>query len=201
MINQEIKRPEISFHTAELSDITEILTLLKAYQINTIAEEDKKDGFITADFTPDQMEALITQEDGCFVAKDQGRIVAFALSASWGFWSAWPIFQKMIEDLPSLTYQGYQLSIENSYQYGPVCVARDYRGTGVFQDLFAFALQQMSTRYPVMLSFINTINERSYAAHITKLGLDVIQQFEFNGNTYHEMACLTQSVPEEGALL
>ena len=177
---------------AELSDIEGVLALLKAYQINTIAEEDKEDGFITADFTEAQIQELIMQERGCFIAKDQERIVAFAMSASWGFWSQWPIFQKMVEDLPSLTYKGYQLSEENSYQYGPVCVARDYRGRGVFQQIFSFALQQMSHRYPVLLSFINTINQRSYAAHITKLGLDVIQQFQFKDNTYHEVACLTQ---------
>ena len=45
----------------------------------------------------------------------------------------------------------------------------------------------MSQRYPILVTFVNKINPRSYEAHKRKLGLDVIQEFEFNGNSYYEM--------------
>lgn len=49
----------------------------------------------------------------------------------------------------------------------------------------------MAKRFPILVTFVNKTNERSYAAHTRKLGLDVIQEFEFNNNIYYEMACLT----------
>ncbi len=51
---------------------------------------------------------------------------------------------------------------------------------------------EMSCRYPILVTFINKINPRSYAAHMHKAKLDVIQEFEFNNNHYYELACLTK---------
>lgn len=39
-------------------------------------------------------------------------------------------------------------------------------------------------KYPILITFINHINHKSYAAHTKKLGLDVIKSFDFNNNTY-----------------
>ncbi|MCB1605168.1 MAG: hypothetical protein KDI59_11000, partial [Xanthomonadales bacterium] len=99
-----------------------------------------------------------------FIAVDENNeVVAYVMSASWQFWSAWPIFAYMIEQLPSLSYKGYQLSVDNSYQYGPVCIDKRYRGTTLLLDLFDFALKEMSKRYPVLVTFVNKVNPRSYA--------------------------------------
>ena len=43
------------------------------------------------------------------------------------------------------------------------------------------------------VTFVNKTNSRSYEAHTRKLGLDVIQELEFNNNRYYEMACLTKN--------
>jgi len=92
----------------------------------------------------------------------------------------------MIKDLPNLIYQNLTLSIDNSYQYGPVCIDKSVRGSGLLEKLFDFALESMSKRYPILVTFVNKINPRSYEAHKRKLGLEVIQEFSFNGNKYYE---------------
>lgn len=181
----------IEFRSATTADIQQILALHARYQVDTINEADKADGFITTAFDKTQLTELIEQEHGLFVALKGNEIVAYAMAASWGFWSHWPMFAHMIKDLPNLQYKGYVLSTENSYQYGPVCVDKSVRGQGVFEGVFSFALQEMSKRYPVLVTFINKINPRSFAAHTKKVGLDVIQQFEYNNNQYYELACLT----------
>lgn len=179
------------FRSATLNDIKQILTLHARYQVDTINEEDKKDGFITTAFDKEQLTELISEEQGLFIAVQDGEIIAYAMAASWGFWSRWPMFAHMIKDLPNLQYAGQTLSVDNSYQYGPVCVDKSVRGQGVFQGIFNYALQEMSKRYPILVTFINKINPRSFAAHTQKVGLDVIQEFEFNNNHYYELACLT----------
>ena len=177
---------------AEISDIDDILSLHYKYQINSISEEDKKDGFVTTPFTKEEMTALIEQENGLFIARNNESVVAYIMAASWQFWSSWPMFAYMIQGLPQLQYEGHQLSTDNSYQYGPICLDKSVRGSGLLEEIFAFSLAHMSKRYPVLVTFVNKNNGRSYEAHKRKLGLDVISEFSFNNNHYYEMACLTQ---------
>jgi hypothetical protein len=172
---------------AQISDIDKVLELHSKYQINSIKEEDKKDGFVTTAFTKEQLTKLINEEQGLFIAIKDEQVVAYVMSASWQFWSVWPMFAHMIKDLPNLTYLGQTLSVDNSYQYGPVCVDKSVRGTGVLEALFDFARAEMSKKYPILVTFINKINPRSYEAHTRKLGLEVIQEFEFNNNNYYEL--------------
>ena len=128
----------MQYKLAKIEDIEKVLELHFKYQIDSIKEEDKKDGFITTAFTKEQMIDLITLEQGLFIAVENEKIVAYVMSASWNFWSRWPMFAYMIEDLPNLEYLGQKLSIENSYQYGPVCVDKEYRGKEILENLFEF---------------------------------------------------------------
>lgn len=178
---------------ATLADAEGVRALLKANHVNYIAEEDKKDGFVTTNLTDEQLEALIVKENGVTIAKDdQGKVVAFALAASWEFWAEWPLFAYMIEKLPEFTCEGETLTTENSYQYGPVCIDKSVRGTGVFEKVFFASLSNYAGRYPYMATFINQINDRSFAAHTRKAEMTKAGTFQFNGNNYYMMVCKTK---------
>ena len=175
------------YRNATVADIPQIESLQKRYHVSFINEEEKKNGFVTTLFTPEQLTELIEQEDGISLACDGDKIVAYAMAGSWQFWSKWPLFQYMIADLPNTQYLGQTLTTENSYQYGPVCIDMAYRGQGVLQELFAHCARQMGKRYPILITFINHVNPRSYKAHTAKVGLEVIKNFSFNGNNYYEL--------------
>ena len=177
----------MQYRNATISDIPQIESLQKRYHVSFISEEEKKNGFVTTLFTKEQLTELIEQEDGISIACDGDKIVAYAMAGSWQFWSKWPLFQYMIADLPNTQYLGQTLSIENSYQYGPVCIDMAYRGQGVLQALFAHSARRMGKRYPILITFINHVNPRSYKAHTEKVGLEVIKNFSFNGNNYYEL--------------
>jgi len=172
---------------AQLEDIDDVLKLHYKYQVDSIKEEDKKDGFVTTPFTKVQLTKLIQEEQGLFIARKDDEVVAYVMAASWKFWSAWPMFAHMIKDLPNLKYLGQTLSVDNSYQYGPICIDKSVRGTTILKEIFDFARVEMAKCYPILVTFINKINPRSYAAHTRKLGLEVIQEFEYNNNHYYEL--------------
>jgi GNAT superfamily N-acetyltransferase len=177
----------MNFKIAEIKDIEKVLELHFRYQVDSIKEEDKKDGFVTTPFTKEQLIDLITQEEGLFIALDNDEVIAYVMSASWQFWSKWPMFEFMAKDVPNLQYLGQKLSVDNSYQYGPVCVDKKYRGTGVLEEIFDFARENMAKKYPILVTFINKINLRSFEAHRRKLKLEVIQEFSYNNNNYYEL--------------
>jgi hypothetical protein len=177
----------MTLKVADLSDIDKVLELHYRYQVDSIAEEDKKDGFVTTPFTKEQLTDLINKEQGLFVALKDEKVVAYVMAASWQFWSIWPMFEFMIKDLHNLNYLDQTLSVDNSYQYGPVCIDKSIRGSGALEKIFDYSREQMSKKFPILVTFINKINPRSYEAHVRKLGLEVIQEFEFNNNQYYEL--------------
>lgn len=177
---------------AEVADLDGVMDLHKRYHIGSICPEDKPDGFVTTNFTEEQLRVLIEEERGVTIAKDGDRVTAYALAASWQFWSQWPLFAYMIERLPENIYHGRTLSTSNSYQYGPICVDGAYRGSGVFEGVFSASLNSMAERYPIMVTFINQVDRRSYAAHTRKAGMDTVCTFQFNSNDYYMLACLTK---------
>lgn len=185
------------YRNATVDDIPKIETLQKKYHVSFISEEDRKSGFVTTLFTSEQLIELIETENGVALACDGDIIAAYAMAASWEFWSKWPLFQFMIADLENVTYAGQTLNTTNSYQYGPVCIDMTYRGQGVLNDLFQFSARQMGKRYPILITFINHLNPRSFAAHTKKVGLDVIKDFTFNGNNYYELGYETEKASTE----
>ena len=188
------------YRNATIEDIPQIQALQQAYHISSIREEDKKNGFVTTLITAEQLQELIERENGISLACDGDVVAGYAMAGSWDFWSKWPLFVQMIADLPNITYCGQTLSTRNSYQYGPVCIDIAYRGKGVLESLFQFSASQMSSRYPILITFINQVNERSFAAHTKKVGLEVIKTFSFNGNHYYELGYETSRSlsPKEG---
>lgn len=175
------------YRNATEDDIPAVYALQQKYHISTIDEADKKDGFVTTLFSEQQLADLILKEGGLAIAMEGYELAGYAMAASWEYWSQWPLFQHMIKDLPTTTYLGQTLTTQNSYQYGPICIDAKYRGTGVLPGLFEFSRQQMHPRYPILITFINQINGRSFKAHKDKLGLDLIKPFEFNHNQYYEL--------------
>ncbi len=172
---------------ATLEDIDNVLLLQSKYHIDTIEEKDKKDGFITTLFTKDDLSELI-KEKGLFIVKKDGKIIAYAMAASWRYWSKWAMFKYMINGLNVTLYKNESVTINNSYQYGPICIDKYMRNTNVIKNLFTFLTNQMSKKYPILITFINKTNKRSYEAHTKKLGLKVIDEFEYNNQEYYKLA-------------
>jgi hypothetical protein len=175
------------YRNATIEDISAITELQKKFHIATIREEDKAGGFVTTSFTEEQFKKIIETENGITIACHDKKIISYVMAASWEYWAEWPIFRHMMNDLQNTEYLGRILSIKNSYQYGPICIDKNYRGTEVLFKVFDFSRIQMNKRFPILITFINHINTRSYYAHTKKLGLDVIKSFKFNNNTYFEL--------------
>ena len=179
---------------ATLEELDGIFALLRANHVSGLSEEEQADGFVTTALTDAQMTRLIAQEHGVTVAQERGRVLAFAMAAPWSFWAEWPLFAYMIEKLPAFKLAGQTLTTQNSYQYGPICVDRRVRGSGLFEQVFACSLDSMRARYPLMATFINQRNPRSYAAHTRKVHMTQAGTFQYDDKDYYLMACSTSLV-------
>jgi Acetyltransferase (GNAT) family len=168
---------------AKLSDISSFFELQAKYLVTNLTEEQKKDGFVTTPFTVEQLTEIIENE-GLFLAKIEEKVIGYAFAGSWAYFSQWKIIEQMGEMLP-LSFNNQEITLGNSFQYGPICIDMEYRGTGLMNQLFDFMRQNMVKKYPISVTFINKINERSRKAHVEKLGWKIVKDFQFNGNTYY----------------
>lgn len=160
-------------------DIDGVLELQSKYLISNMTDIEKKEGFVTTAFTVQQIENIVI-ENGLFVAKHQNKIVAYVFAGSWDYFSQWPIFRFMTNRLVNLTFKNTCISTTNSFQYGPICIDKAYRGSGLLKSIFEFMRVRLQDQYPIGITFINKQNNRSINAHLGKLKWSLIDEFEFN---------------------
>ena len=158
----------MEYRNAELKDIPGVSLLQQKYHVSTISEEDRPDGFVTTLFTEEQFRELIERENGLAIACDGDKIIAYAwrLPGTTGRHTPIPTYDKTCP-IPSTSVKFFHREL---YQYGPICIDGSI-GTKVLPNLFEFSRRQMVDRYPILITFINHINPRSYIAHTRKLGL------------------------------
>lgn len=177
----------IIIKTATEEDIPGIVALHKANLVVNLTEVEKQGGFVTTALTVAQIQTVIHQH-GLFIAKNEDAIIGFIFAADWEFFTQWPIFEYMIQLFPSLSFKNFEVTTTNSFQYGPICIDKNYRGQGIITELFEYMRIQMKEKYPLSLTFINKANIPSYKAHTEKLTWEVIDEFHFNNNSYYVLA-------------
>ncbi len=178
------------FRKATITDTKAVILLQSKYLITNIPENKRQNGFVTTPFTISQIQNIIALE-GLFVAEKNTVIVAYTFAGSWDYFSQWAIFPFMVSRLNELNFRTEKITPSNSFQYGPICIDEDYRGSELFPRLFETMRIELNKRYPIGVTFINKINKRSFEAHTKKLKMDIIDEFEFNGNNYFGLAFST----------
>jgi hypothetical protein len=177
----------IQLEIAKLSDIAGILSLQELYLVSNLSEEEKKSGFVTTPFYITQLTEVIEQ-GGLFIATDDNIIIAYIFAGGWSFFNQWPIFNYIITLFPDLTFLDFDITTNNSFQYGPICIHKAYRGKGLIKLFFEFMRTHIVKRYPLALTFINKTNIPSKKAHTEKLKWTILSDFQFNNNNYYILA-------------
>lgn len=183
-----ILKSSIKTRLGNTSDIQGILSLQKKNLFSNLTSKEREKGFVTTPFTENQIEEIIKQ-NGIFIAENiENKIIAYAFAGSWKYFEQWEIFNFMVARFPSLSFNNIKISTENSFQYGPVCIDKNYRGKGVLNLIFEEMRIEFVKKYPISITFINKVNIISEKAHTKKLGWKIIDEFNFNNNTYLGLA-------------
>lgn len=174
----------------KLGDVGMVLDLQEKNLVSNLAPEKMNDGFVTTPFTEKQLLDLIGI-GGLFVLEDYNSIVGYTMAADWDYFKGRPMFDYMIERFSGLEYRGETITYDNSFQYGPICIASEKRGTEAFPLLFSCMRDHMSD-FRVGTTFINKVNTRSLEAHRRKVKLEIIDEFDFTGSSYYGLGFLSK---------
>jgi len=132
-------------------------------------------GFVTVVHTPQQLQQLHNIYPSVIV-KDGETLAGYALVMPRECAGVVPVLVPAFKALNQLEYKGQSLQNISWYLMGQVCVAKAYRGQGVFKMLYEGHRQFLQSRYDYCITEISTTNKRSLRAH-EKVGFTTLHRF------------------------
>ncbi len=178
---------ETEFRLATPQDYSAILRLQTANYIANLSHEERREGFLSAEFTREQV-ADMAQDLGTMLAVVGSDVAGFLCAFRREFKTGSPVIAKMLESYNLFQFEGEPLSRYESYVYGPVCIAREYRKRGFLRGLYEAQKKDLAGQFEVGVAFVARNNPHSLNAHVSGLGMTEVGDFEVKGNRYVTVA-------------
>jgi hypothetical protein len=157
-------------------ELEQILALQQANLAPRLsAEESHSQGFVTAVHTREVLEQMHALAPS-IVAKAGAAVVGYALTMLVEARRFVPILEPMFQLLETLSFHGRPLAASSFYVMGQVCIARGYRGQGLFDALYQGHKAQYGQRYELLVTEISLRNTRSLRAH-ERVGFEPIHRY------------------------
>lgn len=168
-----------------LDDLRGILALQQQNLARNIsAAEAVAQGFVTVAHTLESLEAMHALAPS-IVARAVGQpgtsstggdVVGYALAMPVEARALVPILEPMFQKLSALSWRGRPLSSVRYYVMGQVCVAKAFRGQGVFDALYRGHERAYCERFELIVTEIATRNTRSLRAH-ERVGFEPLSSY------------------------
>ncbi len=150
---------------ATREDLEDILRLQRENLRDLVsAEEAQQQGFVTVAHTLEALERMHALAPSV-LAREGVALAGYALVMPLATREAAPELAPMFAQFDALTWQGRPLSAYRYYVMGQVCVARAFRGQGVFDALYRGHREAYAGRFDFTVTEIATRNTRSMRAH------------------------------------
>jgi GNAT superfamily N-acetyltransferase len=183
----------IIYRQALERDFDAILSIQRQNLFGNLADGERAQGFLSVEYRADQLEE-INRGLGIFVALDADRVLGYAIAETPQFAQQVPLLAHMIGRFPALAFDGRPLPALRNLIYGPVCVDRAARGRGILGGLLGEMSRTLADRYDAGIAFISQVNPHSYHAHVDKLGMRVIDEFDFDTRRFWTVAFSLQAL-------
>jgi len=99
-----------------------------------------------------------------------------------------PLTTAMLDLAETIEFNGAPIAQQRYAIRGPVCIAEQARGRGIYTAFNAVTRQAYRDRYDLGVLFVSADNPRSLHTSTTKLGAKPLAVFEVGGGTYHFLA-------------
>lgn len=137
---------------------------LRNLKANLSEAERREQGFVTWLYTPQLLRQLHRLAPSV-ITMDGDRLAGYALVTLKEAASFHTDLAALFQNLAPLLYKGQPLLSHSFYCMGQVCVAKDFRGQGVFDQLYSGHKKNYSQQYRLLVTEISTANHRSQKAH------------------------------------
>ena len=151
--------------TSTTEDLQQILQLQQENLIANIGDNEMhSQGFVTLHHDLNilkQMHELAPT----VIIKDDDKVVAYSLTMLQECRPLMPDLEPMFSLLDQLIWNNKLLTEHSFYVMGQVCIAKQYRGKGLFDELYRHHKKMYRAQFELFITEISTSNHRSIRAH------------------------------------
>lgn len=176
---------------AKPEDDRDILALQDENHVSALPADTLASGFVTTQLSLESLARMRANKGIWAVRASGGALAGYVCANDWDYYGEGR-FQSAAKALLPGDVNGRAVKADNSFQYGPVCVAHSFRGQGVLELLVEAVKLHYAPRFEFGITFIDVRNLRSLAAHERKLGFRKIALLPFETVTYHMLAFPTR---------
>jgi GNAT superfamily N-acetyltransferase len=164
------------------NDLVGILKLQKANLAESLdPEEMRQEGFVTVNHTFDQLKKL-NDDEKHIIGEDEERIIGYVLAMTEKSKEEIPVLIPMFRKFDAVIYHGKNISNYRYLVVGQVCVDRQYRGQGVFDQCYNLYKKRYAVKYDFAITEIAVANSRSLKAH-QRIGFNPIHSYSKSDKT------------------
>lgn len=154
--------PTLATHSGEL---VQILELQRQNLKQNISEAEKSEqGFVTLEHSLNMLEQMHALAPSVII-KDKNKVVAYALTELVECRRIVPALEPMFSLLDQISWNKRSLKSISYYVMGQICIDREYRGKGLFEQLYYQHRKAYQDRFELFVTEISTSNQRSLRAH------------------------------------
>ena len=147
------------------TDLRQILALQRANLPDHLtAGEQAEQGFVSVQHDLELLRRMNTPFAHS-VARDGEEVVAYALVMEPRFRSEIAMLRSLFDRADRQHFRGRALADIPYFVMGQVCIAKAYRGQGVFDALYTDLCQRLSGNFDLVVTLIAGRNSRSLRAH------------------------------------
>lgn len=158
-------------------ELVQIYDLNKQNLKQNLPEAEKeKEGFVSWLYSFELLQKMHALAPSVIV-KDDALVVGYALTTAKESSAFHNDLKVMMNNLQTLEYKGKSLTAHNAYFMGQICIAKEYRGKGLFDLLYKKHKEVYSKKFDILITEISTSNIRSQKAH-EKVGFKTIHTYK-----------------------
>lgn len=147
------------------AELDQVLDLQQKYLVTNIDKEEmQSQGFVTVQHTPELLQQMHSLAPSIII-KNGDEVVAYALVMLNECRHLVPALVPMFNSFDQLTWKGNFLGEYSFYVMGQVCVAKAYRGQGLFDMLYHKHREVYQPQFDFIVTEVATRNKRSLRAH------------------------------------
>ncbi len=168
----------IEFTSVSLPHHLELILALQAqnHRDHVDATTAESDGFTSVRHDPAVLQAMNLAYPSAIALSDD-QLAGYCLMMARDFRGQVPLLQPMFSLLEELSWRGQPLADNPRwFVMGQVCVARDFRGMGVFDGLYAHLHKTYGNQFDFIITEISMRNPRSLRAH-RRVGFETLHVY------------------------
>ncbi len=162
---------------ASTTELEQILGLQQSnLQQNIDETEMQTQGFVTMIHNIDVLQQMHNLAPSV-VAKEQENVIGYALVMLRECRELFPPLEPMFKNFDGLEYKYRPLNDYRFYVMGQVCIDKQYRRTGLFDQLYQKHKEIYGSQFDFIVTEVSTRNLRSLRAH-ERVGFETLNTYE-----------------------